>query len=195
MENIDWSKAPKEATHYAPETAVNLACWIKYECDECKYITVIHHASHKNNEVWIHGLFNENDERIIERPKPIYTQAMCDAGECPCVGSQFTVINVELDSRVLDFKERNVTVLAVTVSPDDDRVITFSHPTMGLGCGAFHKHWVKAIDNRTNTEKAIDDIYNAVNNDDEWQGGCDDLLEAIIAGKVHGVTFKENDDD
>jgi hypothetical protein len=95
--------------------------------------------------------------------EPVFTQAMADNGICPAIGAMFQVGNeVESDSRTIDFKGLEVEVIGLS-KLDDDTVITFSHPTMGIGCGIHFESWVMAIDTRTDKEKAIDEMYDEMN--------------------------------
>tara|TARA_R110000744_G_scaffold52964_4_gene113290 strand:- start:4946 stop:5776 length:831 start_codon:yes stop_codon:yes gene_type:complete len=95
-------------------------------------------------------LFRVGPWSIEERPQPIlptltYTQAMYDNGVLPSVGHSFRVGNeVESDSRIINFKGLEVEVIGLS-KLDDDTVITFSHPTMGIGCGVYFESWVKPL--------------------------------------------------
>ena len=82
---------------------------------------------------------------LQDKPTPIFTQEMVDNGVFPGVGHSFIVGNeVESDSRTIDFKGLEVEVIGLS-KLDDDTVITFSHPTMGIGCGVYFKSWVKPL--------------------------------------------------
>jgi hypothetical protein len=74
-----------------------------------------------------------------------YTQEMADNGECPKLGSEFTVGDVDIHSRIFDFKGKEVEVIGLSVAKGCKQAITFQHPTMGIGCGLFDNSWVKSL--------------------------------------------------
>ncbi len=102
--------------------------------------------------------------------KPIYTQAMCDAGVCPMLGSKFISTDKTSDSRIADFYNLEVEVIGLNLTHDHKRVITFSHPTRGIGCGLFDECWIKPI--KTDADKLRDALRGMNFNVDE----VDDLL-------------------
>jgi hypothetical protein len=78
---IDWDNAPEWATHY--DTTPDIHPWLKLTGSIWEYWHI---------DKWLSygATYSSSDECIIERPKaeakPIYTQAMADAGELPSVG-------------------------------------------------------------------------------------------------------------
>ena len=77
--------------------------------------------------------------------KPIYTQAMLEAGECPKVGAKFIVIGSEGDSRIADFNNLEVEVIGLSITKIHNQVITFAHKSRGIGCGVFNGSWIKPL--------------------------------------------------
>ena len=89
--DIDWSKAPEGATHYAGESEDDVACWIKQDPDHgLSYVAVWLHEQRGKDAVvhWISpGDFILID--CVAKPQPpVYTQAMADNGELPSVGME-----------------------------------------------------------------------------------------------------------
>lgn len=81
--------------------------------------------------------------------KPVFTQAMADAGVIPPVGSEFLH-----DKKV---------VTCLSISDYDGGVVTFAYKDRegqkeDISCCWNNDAWVKPIDNRTPKQKAIDDI-------------------------------------
>lgn len=135
--DIDWSKAPEGATHY--DISPDVYPWIKEDDNGNKFW---HHNEWVN---YVHPI-SESDCHVRKpQPKPIYTQAMCDNGYCPKLGAKFIVGNVSDDSRIIDFRALEVEVIGLSVTDRHKQVITFSHPTMGIGCGVFNESWVEPL--------------------------------------------------
>ena len=76
---------------------------------------------------------------------PVFTQEMSDSGEIPSLGMMFKCGNeFENDSRLVDFNGRKVKVIGIS-DLSDEKVITFSNETWGIGCGIFSKKWVQPL--------------------------------------------------
>jgi hypothetical protein len=101
------------------------------------------------------------DEIMAKSKESVYTQEMFDNGEVPHIGMMFICKEKTFDSRISDFLNKAVEVVGIS-KLNGDEVITFSHETSGIGCGIFGECWVKPIDTRTVSEKAINDIEGAI---------------------------------
>lgn len=91
--------------------------------------------------------FNKHEWYSNIRPvnkKPVFTQAMSDAGELPPIGSYFI--------------HENKKVKTISTSKEDGGVVTFLDGC-DIGCCWNNDSWVRPIDTRTDKEKAIEDIY------------------------------------
>jgi hypothetical protein len=126
------------------------------------------------------------DEIMAKGKESVYTQEMKDRANLPELGMRFIVAEGEGDSRIVDF--HGLEVLTIGISEfENNRVVTFQHPTQGIGCGVFYRGgFVRPIDQRTDIQKAIDDLYNNEYFDKE-QGPR--FLEDVKAGKFHGISF------
>ncbi len=87
MDKIDWSLAPEGATHYMPNTEMFCEAWIKdIKSNGYSYIII----SDGCNE-WDTATFSRPKaalSHLIEKPKPLYTTKMKEAGELPSVGME-----------------------------------------------------------------------------------------------------------
>lgn len=115
------------------------------------------------------GQMHEVDKRETIAPnKPVFTQAMADAGELPPVGSEF-LHNGEV-------------VLCISTTSHDGGAVTFRRLTQGNGpdiaCCWNNKSWVKPIDPRTPKQKAVDDMMLIIHYSDENEVICSDLYDA-----------------
>ena len=86
--------------------------------------------------------------RLTKKPLfdvPIFTQAMADNGVSPSVGMEF-ICGDEManDERTVEFKGVKVKVIGVSAM-GKDKVITFCHESLGVGCGIFFSSWVKPL--------------------------------------------------
>ena len=121
-----------------------------------------------------------------------YTKEMHEANIPPEMGMKFICNNNMESSRNKDFNGKEVEVIGICDC--GGRVaITFEHKSLGIGCGVFTPDWVKPIDTRTDTEKAVDDLI------------VEDIvglfsrhlrlgaIQAIKAGKITGVKWVGND--
>lgn len=97
-------------------------------------------------------VITDKEMKIVEAvTQPIYTKAMQDAGEMPSVGMSFICDDNTADSRISDFHKREVEVIGIS-KLDGKSILTFSHPTMGIGCGVFDMCWISYIETRTPEE-------------------------------------------
>jgi hypothetical protein len=139
-------------------------------------------------------------DEIMEKGKEaVYTREMFDNGEAPKIGMMFICKEKTFNSRISDFLNKVVEVIGVSIL-NGDEVITFSHEIMGIGCGRFGEEWVKPIDTRTDSEKAINDIDLSITDTNNSLTGTYKLernfstesialLQKIKAGEIHGVSF------
>tara|TARA_R110001632_G_scaffold70626_1_gene164463 strand:- start:1970 stop:2683 length:714 start_codon:yes stop_codon:yes gene_type:complete len=83
--------------------------------------------------------------KLADEPTPAYTQEMADNGVLPSVGMEF-ICGDEManDERTVEFKGVKVKVIGVSAM-GKDKVITFCHESLGVGCGIFFSSWVKPI--------------------------------------------------
>ena len=114
-----------------------------------------------HQEVGFSGL----DDLIKPVETPVFTQAMANDHIPPPIGSMFKVDKVEKDSRILDFLEVEVEVIGLCSYEDDLTIITFIHPTIGIGCGVYYSHWVKPI--QTDEDKLKEALVGVI-----WDGTC-----------------------
>jgi len=132
-----------------------------------------------------------------------YTKEMQQSNIPPEVGMKFICNDFTDLSRIKEFKGQEVEVIGVCES-GCRAAITFQHKTLGIGCGFFDPCWVKPIDTRTDTEKAVDsinkiltdknnDITCAFSNTVTFGSESITLLERIKEGKITGVKWVGND--
>ena len=112
-----------------------------------------------------------------------YTKEMQEANIPPELGMQFICSDNTESSRIKDFKGFEVEVIGVCYC-GEQVVITFKHSMRGIGCGVFSPFWVKPIDARTDTEKAVDDLR---------QINRAHIISDIKAGKITGCKWVGND--
>jgi len=129
---------------------------------------------------------NCGDKPDVKKPesKPVYTQAMCDAGELPSVG-----VECHIDGTGVIY------IIVLTKDSEGDLILT---PKEG------DKYWqrsnvkyIKPVDTRTDEEKALDGLMDSYWDDsnerpNEHSPICFDVLKAIKAGKIHGVTWSKS---
>jgi hypothetical protein len=195
--------AAANAAAYAANAAANAANaayaayavaekWINRYFDHTKedkqtYIDAIN-AGKESKEMKSDRLAGE----IMEKSKEsVYTREMFDNGEVPHIGMMFICKEKTFDSRISDFLNKVVEVIGVSIL-DGDEVITFSHEIMGIGCGRFGEEWVKPIDTRTDSQKAVDDLKESYDRWDEastQKDAMEWMIADIKAGRVHGVSF------
>ena len=131
--------------------------------------------------VWIVGLVVENNSgycNFIPRPKPspVFTKAMSDAGELPRVGMECMVYNAELMNP--EYEQAAIDFVGC-------HVIVYSSESCTERTCAIELVKFKPIDTRTDKEKALDDLSKMVGDCESDYG----ILQAIIDGKIHGVTW------
>lgn len=90
---------------------------------------------------------------VSDARKPIYTQAMCDAGELPPVGSKFAFSKKTNSQRIDQFQRLECTVIGYCKDLDGDDVITFCEADMGVGCMIHMPEYIKPI--QTEREKRM----------------------------------------
>lgn len=96
-------------------------------------------------------LSNADKPAIAIDEKPVFTQAMADAGELPQVGSWFTLHYHEHESRFNDMNGHDFEVIGI-----NDGVYTFRSDTKGFGALRLNPINCQPIDNRTEKQKAVD---------------------------------------
>ena len=164
-----WKDAPEDATHYNPSDFVELCKYYKLSGKEYVYF---YNGCWESSGASKKGL----DECLIERPKPsqlVFTQAMADNGELPVVGMECCYSSL---NRIVWNK---CTIIAYY----DGFVWTSDNGIRQLSLTAF-----KPIDTRTDKEKAIDNLM-FFGDQGQDSDGANFNLEAIIAGKIHGVKW------
>ena len=180
MSDINWDEAPEGATHYAQETMVNKACWINDFDSVIRYVTVDEYNKRPSHFVWLLGSVDEDDDRVTKRPvKPVYTQAMCDAGTLPSVGSKVQYIGnddylVEFD--ISDGDE--LTCLVHTKDFEGESIGVYRHKS-GFSVSILNQ-LIKPIDTRTDEEKAFDNYWSNLKD-------CNDVVEFKEAVKLSFV--------
>ena len=115
-------------------------------------------------------------KRPVEETKPVYTQSMADNGEQIKKGMQFA-FGGEI--------QNNGPYIAIGISKTSkgDDVLTYEYGACDIETCWINDTWVKPIDNRTDTEKASDDL-------DSLGYKCNiSLINSIKAGKVRGMSF------
>jgi hypothetical protein len=121
------------------------------------------------------------------QPKPVYTQAMCDAGELPNIGMECMVYLEEEKAEVKGWFRGVVCgkfgLLPVIRLDDLDGTEGYFD--------VFSIENIKPVDTRSNEEKAFDDLLVHCERSSTHDGVINNILNAIKAGKIHGVTFKE----
>lgn len=91
---IDWSKAPKCATHYSPEVINQNACWVIKGDELSKYVTENEFISHGSKSTWLKSTFCDNSLIVRPETKPVYTKEMADTGILPSVGMECLILNM-----------------------------------------------------------------------------------------------------
>lgn len=130
------------------------------------------------------------DERELSEDKPVYTQAMADAGEFPEVKSDcqgYIFANTKKQGRPFD-KWVDGVFIGKAKAANGGYCIQFKDTDGVIHILNSGSH-IKPMDNRTDREKAINDLFNLdekICNDTEWHAN---FLDAIIAGKIHGIEY------
>lgn len=174
MKDIDWSKAPEGATHY--DISSDVYPWIKEDDNGNKFW-------HHNEWVKYSKSISEAEGCIAKpKPQPVYTQAMCDAGELPQVGMECMVKRFHEQDNLFQ------PCFIVGKNKQGDYLVferggKLDQHNIANGVWEF-----KPIDQRTNKEKAIDDI-------NKYIKGTNGLVLAknvfsyIEENKIHGVKW------
>jgi hypothetical protein len=129
------------------------------------------------------------------QPKPIYTQAMCDAGELPLVGMECMVIG---DKEIDD--DYHKCIIVANTEPVKGMPVAVFMIIDYAGKPYYYSHCsyqnFKPLDTRTNKQKLADSINKHLELEyNNHTGGVVSLIsELILDGKLSGVTFTENDD-
>ena len=136
-------------------------------------------CSHAEFNAWLEA----TKQHYSEAEKPVFTQAMCDAGELPQVGSD-VIYNTNTDGDVVGTVTHYKTKKSVTkgCSKADYRVFIHFKSNARLLCD------IKPIDNRTPEDIALDDIAGCRHVSKERESNRN-ILNAIKENKIHGVTW------
>ena len=114
-------------------------------------------------------------ELIPPKPQPIFTKAMQDAGELPCIGME------------VSFDRMIVTIVGFTLKG----MPVFEMPNGTVDYFNSNNSY-RPIDTRTDKEKAIDDLiesYRVGVSDSAAKDACSIMMKAIQSGKIHGVKW------
>lgn len=169
---INWDSAPDNALHLAAMEIGNVG--INYWLSDTGYYV---HGDYYEFGLEHDGgeYFAVNEFKIIEsRPqfKPAYTQAMADNNELPVVDMEcsFSIKGGLWQDVVVNYLGTNIIVLT-------------SQYNGAQFSSRIDESRFKAIDQRTDKEKAIDDI-----NGKDW-ASFGDLIEKIQANEIRGVKW------
>lgn len=129
------------------------------------------------------------------KPSPVFTKAMSDAGELPKVGMEVIVSDEYSDvwGDSLHLVGCPVQVMATFDGLGIElgkNIPMVSVSNKGGSSACFRADMCMPIDTRTDKEKAFDDLFKIINDtpfDPKEQSAL--MLERIVNGKVHGVTF------
>ncbi|MCJ8293776.1 MAG: hypothetical protein MJK15_05150 [Colwellia sp.] len=167
--DIDWSKAPEGTTHYGAETGA-------FHGGFYKIISSDEGFFYDNNQ-WLTCVSRQ--ERLTERPQPVFTQAMADNRELPQVGMDCL------------FKKRGA-LEAGTVTAITKRFIIFTDSFGDEHVRKLDELTIEPIDTRTNKEKAIDDMVEHLTNEGVVTYSnimLEILVEKFIGSKIHCVKW------
>jgi len=177
---IDWTKAPEGATHYAKVDGEIV--YYKTNGDQifgCHDTEWVHDSSSK---CWLMN----NTHKIPEpstlcgtssKPlQPVFSKAMQDNNELPPVGSK----------AICEYQDGVELLIVAHDLLNEDGAFALVCDSTGYW-GAEARRW-KPIDTRTDKEKAIDNLmfFGDQGQDSE---AANFNLEAIIAGKITGVKW------
>tara|TARA_R110000737_G_scaffold115317_1_gene148182 strand:+ start:172 stop:666 length:495 start_codon:yes stop_codon:yes gene_type:complete len=146
MTNIkqpDWDNAPEDATHW--ECFGRNGFWIK-DWD----VATGEHMFLNTTGRWMLGTYASNRTALTKRPakSPVYTQAMCDAGELPLIGMECKLIYCSANYiGTIKYISTSCVVVKQT-GRNYERAISIK----GLK--------FRPIDTRTDKEKAVNSVYN-----------------------------------
>ncbi len=181
-----WKDAPEDATHYAKYGGTDDCYSWEYFINDLGYYAF----GELDKPIRIYGesikagsTNHARDKFFIvasrPQPKPVYTKEMADNGELPPVGSEYLDEDNQLCKCLVNYGDLTIGIMLDHVPVNEYAAL--SQSTRGN---------TKPIDTRTSKEKAIDDLSKMVGDCESDYG----ILQAIIDGKVHGVTFKGEDD-
>ena len=116
----------------------------------------------------------------------IYTQEMYDSGRLPDVGMEalysFNSGESKFRCDIRYITDRGDVVI-YSIPYECEMIIRYDRESVGL----------YPIDTRTDKERAVDDLKTFIN---DYSGSIElNILNAIRAGRIHGVTFTENKND
>ena len=124
------------------------------------------------------GIVQVNDDAI----KPVFTQAMADAGEFPPVGIEVIFHEKTGSERIDTFIGEPLLIIGVC-KHKGKHVITWCHPVYGICCANYSKEVFKPIDNRTPKQKAVDEMMK----DTGWAGSA--ITDAFE--KLHDAGYRQ----
>ena len=118
---------------------------------------------------------------IKQENEMIYTKQMYDAGELPKAGMKCNIFNPE--------QQKEVEVIILTVF-DTKRGVGCVGEDGALGINVYGIAQVLPLKNKTDKEKAIDDIKNEITENFVVNPEITNFIfDAIETGKIHGVTY------
>jgi len=119
---------------------------------------------------------------------PAFTQEMHTNNIAPPVGSKFKIEDIGKNSRILDFLNKEVEVIGLSKSTIGADIITFQHPTIGIGCGVYHSVWVKPI--QTAEDKLRGHLWYAINGNESKESNIDAIISDLMASPEFTITLK-----
>ena len=117
-------------------------------------------------------------ECAVDTTKLVFTQAMADNGELPVVGMECMILNTNCS------RPKYIKGLIKYVGD----LMIYAYIENGERCDNVKTLKFKPIDTRTDKEKAIDNLM-FFGDQGQDSDGANFNLEAIIAGKIHGVKW------
>ena len=178
---IDWSKIPSINNYAVVSNKVKDEISFYSVAPSYEYIVKFNQP----HTMICFGVAKYNTEyyHVAERPnptKPIYTKEMSYNGELPLVGMECLFAN-RCDAHP---KHEKCTIeyigdLYCVVVLEDNR----------QGCSRIANYSFKAIDTRSDKQKASEDILKLVSGLPTWRNKSEAVVEAIKDGKIHGVTW------
>lgn len=111
---IDWGKAPEGTTHY--NTKGEWARYYKQEEGVLKFWVL---------GEWTLSMSKKDQLDLIEKPKLVYTQDMCDRGELPSVGMECMVSGTLVNSFLERFHGKKVEIVCHDTNSKGDPCAVF----------------------------------------------------------------------
>ena len=97
----------------------------------------------RDNEYWkVICTREEFNQCVDEMSKAEWIKPVTVPTFKPKLGESFLVGTLEADCRIKDFQNKEVVVIGLSVTDDNEHVITFEHPLIGIGCGLYFESWV-----------------------------------------------------